>query len=301
MINSTHIKKVHRVLVVDDQEINRDVLGIILEEYYDIIYASDGAEALKMLEDNSDSISIVMLDIFMPNLDGFEVLLRMKKDERMCNIPVIVLTADKNAELKALHLGAADFLTKPFELHEIIVARVMRIIELYEGRKLISKAEHDNLTKLYSRNFFSEYTTRIFTYQPDMHMDAVVVDIEQFHSLNALHGRKFGDDVLMTLGGEIQAFLKETEGIASRIEADIFDIYCLHRDNYNDLFDRLQKSVNSMLPDVSICIRMGVKEWENGVEPMKMFDYARAACNMARGKHQNPIIIYDDFQKNLKS
>ena len=115
-------------------------------------------------------------------------------------------------------------ITKPFELSEVIMARVGRIIELCEGRNLISSAEHDHLTMLYSRNFFFEYSGRMFAYHPEMNLDAVVVNVEQFHSVNALNGRQFGDKVLKTIGKGIAAFLAETEGIASRVDADKFDV-----------------------------------------------------------------------------
>ncbi|MBO4217266.1 MAG: EAL domain-containing protein [Clostridia bacterium] len=294
MIKSRQIQRPRRVLVVDDQEINRDALGIILEEYYEVDYASNGKDALSAIEKAPDSFSIIMLDLIMPVMDGFEVLERMHADERLKNIPVIVLTAEKSAELKALQMGAADFITKPFDMHEVILARVARIIELSEGRQLISAAEHDPLTMLYSRNFFFEYANRIFTYHPELHMDAIVMNIEQFHSLNALNGREFGNDVLRIIGNEIRAFLAETEGIASRIEADRYNIYCVHQDDYRALLKRFQDKVDGISPSVSIHLRMGVKPWLEGVEPVQMFDRARTACNMVRGNYQEPLMIYDE-------
>ncbi|MBO4429123.1 MAG: EAL domain-containing protein [Clostridia bacterium] len=297
MIVSKQIQKPHRVLVVDDQEMNRDILGVILEDSYEVIYACDGVEALEKIKENAKDLSIVLLDIFMPNMDGFEVMRRMHEDEEIKNIPVIVLTAEKSAELKALQMGAADFITKPFDLHEVILARVGRIIELSEGRSLISSAEHDKLTMLYTRNFFLEYAERIFKYHPDLHMDAVVLNIEQFHSLNALNGREFGNEVLRTIGAEIRAFLSETYGIASRFDSDRFNIYCEHQDDYHPLLDRLHKRMNGLSKRVSVHLRMGVKTWVEGVEPVLMLDHARAACNMVRGDFQNPLMIYDDAMR----
>ena len=207
MIKSKQIQSPRLVLVVDDQEINRDTLGAILEDEYQIIYAENGKEALQLIEEKVDDLSIVLLDLMMPEMNGFEVLQRMQKDEQMVHIPVIVLTSEKNAELEALQLGAADFITKPFDMHEVILARVGRIIELSEGRKLISAAEHDKLTMLYNRNFFFEYADKIFQYHKDMHMDAIIINIEQFHSINALNGRSFGDEVLKMIGDETRNFL----------------------------------------------------------------------------------------------
>ncbi|MBR4800011.1 MAG: response regulator, partial [Clostridia bacterium] len=191
MTLSKQIQKPRLVLVVDDQEINRDALGVILEDDYEVIYAADGKEAIEQIQAHINDISLVMLDLIMPVMNGFEVLKAMRSDEQMRNVPVIVLTAEKSAELEALQMGAADFITKPFDMHEVILARVGRIIELSEGRQLISAAEHDKISNLYSRNFFYEYANRIFTYHPEMHLDAVALNVEQFHSMNALNGRTF--------------------------------------------------------------------------------------------------------------
>ena len=294
MIQSKHIKSPQLVLIVDDQEINRDVLGMILEDYYDLIYACDGQEAIQKIEEYQDKLSLIMLDLMMPVMDGFQVLSYVHESESLWRIPIIVLTAEKDAELRALQMGAADFITKPFDMHEVIRARVSRIIELSEGRRLISAAEHDKLTMLYNRNFFFEYANRIHLYHPEWHMDAVVMNIEQFHTVNELNGREFGDNVLRIIGNEIRAFLAETEGIASRIEADRFDIFCKAQKDYQALLDRFQRKVDGVAENVSIRLRMGVMPWQEDVEPLLLFDHARAACNMIRGEYKSHLMIYSE-------
>ncbi len=294
MLASKQLRRRHLVLVVEDQEINRDVLGMILEDDYDVIYAENGEEGLEQMRSHLDKLSIVLLDLMMPVMDGFEVLRHMREDPELASMPVIVLTAEKNAELRALQLGAADFITKPFDAHEVILARVARIIELCEGKNLISAAERDKLTGLYNRGFFFEYAERIYRYHPELHMDALSLDIERFHSVNELNGREFGDRVLRAIGEEIKDFLSKTEGIASRIEADRFDIFCLHRENYHEVLGGLQKAVNAMSDRVNVCLRMGVKPWSEGVEPSLMFDRARVACNMVRGSYKTHLMVFDD-------
>ena len=294
MIKSKQLKRPQLVLIVDDQEINRDVLGMILEDYYEIIYASNGREAVDLIQQYRNRLSCVLLDLIMPVMDGFQVLDYVRNDEFLNSIPIIVLTAERSAELKALQMGAADFITKPFDMHEIIIARVGRIIELSEGRQLISAAEHDQLTMLYSRNFFFEYANRIHRYHPNWHMDAVVLNIEQFHSVNALNGREFGDRVLRIIGDEIRAFLSQTEGIASRFEADRFDIYCLQQDDYQALLDRIQDRTGALSGTANIRLRMGVAPWREDVDPETLFDRARAACSMVRGNYKAHLMVYDE-------
>ena len=294
MIQSKHLKAPQLVLIVDDQEINRDMLGMILEDYYELIYACDGKEAVQKIEEYQDKLSLIMLDLIMPEMDGFQVLSHVHENQNLKRIPVIVLTAEKDAELRALQMGAADFITKPFDMHEIIRARVARIIELSDGRKLISAAEHDKLTMLYNRNFFFEYANRIHLYHPEWRMDAVVMNIERFHTVNELNGREFGDNVLRIIGNEIRAFLAETEGIASRIEADRFDIFCKAQDDYQALLDRFQRKVDGISENVSIRLRMGVMPWQEDVEPILLFDRARAACSMVRGEYKSHLMIYSE-------
>ena len=294
MIHSTQIQRPQRVLVVDDQEINRDALGVILADQYEVLFAENGQACMEQMHLHSAELSIVLLDLMMPVMTGFEVLEAVRSDEALRHIPIIVLTAEKSAELRALELGAADFITKPFDMPEIILARVGRIIELSEGRQLISAAEHDRLTGLYTRNFFLEYANRIYHYRPAQPFDAVVLNIEQFHTINALHGREFGDEVLRAVGGEIRAFLSETEGIAARAEADRFDVYCAPQADYRALLARFQTQANTIAPNVNIHLRMGVMPGQAGIEPVPLFDRAQTACSLVRGNFRNPLMIYDE-------
>ncbi len=294
MMKSKQIQRQQMVLVADDQEINRDALEVILADDYEVITAENGGQALELMRAHEKELSLVLLDLMMPVMNGYDVLKTVHADETLCRIPVIVMTADKGAELEALQLGAADFITKPFDLHEVIRARVGRMIELSEGRKLISTAEKDPLTGLYSRNFFFEYANRLFRYHPDTKMDAVVINIEQFHSVNAMHGREFGDSVLRAIGGSIREFLQTAEGLASRFDADRFLIYCSHQADYWAVLDRFQEQVRALSPNVLIHLRMGVKNWQEQVPPVVLFDQARAACNMVRGDYQNPLMVYNE-------
>ena len=137
MFESKEIRGSQLVLVVDDHEINRDILGGILEDYYDVIYAENGREALEQIRAHINDLALVLLDLIMPEMNGFEVLRYVRNDEQMRKIPFIVLTAEKSAELEALELGAVDFITKPIDMHEVIIARVSRIIELRTDELLV--------------------------------------------------------------------------------------------------------------------------------------------------------------------
>ncbi len=183
-------------------------------------------------------------------------------------------------------------------MHEVITARVSRIIELSDGKKLIHAAERDKLTGLYTKNFFFEYVNRIRKVHKDEKYDAVVLNIEQFHVVNALHGREFGDRILIGIADAIRQFLTETKGVASRIESDRFYIYCQQQEDYRVLLERLQEAVNQIAGNSSVHLRMGVKTWQENDDPVVMFDNASAACNMVRGDYQNPLRVYDEHMRS---
>ena len=132
-----------------------------------------------------------------------------------------------------------------------------------------------------------------------MKLDAVDINIDQFHSINALNGRQFGDRVLTLIGDELRGFLSGGVGIAGRLEADKFVVYCSHQDDYHALLDRLQNKVNAFSPNVRIRLRMGVKEWRPDEDPLLMFDHAHAACSRAGGDHHDhdPLLVYDEEMK----
>lgn len=163
-----------------------------------------------------------------------------------------------------------------------------------EGQELISAAETDGISGLYTRNFFQIYTERLFREHPDQPMDAAALNIGQFHAVNALHGREFGDQVLGIVGKEILAFLEENEGIGSRGEADQFYFCCRQTGSYQAFFDELQKRLDHFSPNANIRLRMGVMPWQEGLEPVQMFDRARTACALARDRRREGLVIYDE-------
>ena len=285
------------VLVVDDQEINQGILEAILEEDYEIIFASNGVEALEAMEANLHRLSIVLLDLLMPVMSGFEVLERVRADDRLKAIPIIVLTAEKKAELQALQLGAADFITKPFDNHEVILARVGRMIELSEGRQLISATEFDSLTQLYTVGFFFQYAEQIARLNPEWRMNAVVINIDHFHTVNDLNGRTFGDEVLKAVADGIRDAMEgmsDAGGIASRTEADTFYVYCRHCQDCSQMLELLQTRIDELSGRASIRLRMGVCLGSEGLTPFEAFDRAKAACNIIRGDFTTKILVYDE-------
>ena len=163
-----------------------------------------------------------------------------------------------------------------------------------EEQRLISATESDELTGLYNRGFFVEYANRMYREHPEKPMNAFMLNIERFHSVNELNGRDFGDHALCVLADAIREALQGTEGIASRFEADQFGIYCAQSENEQALFDRLQRKLDTLSPNANIRLRMGMMRWQEGLTPAQMFERARIACGMARGQYHTPLVVFDE-------
>ena len=128
-----------QLLVVDDSEMNREILKEILGKEYRILEACDGEEALKMLEQQGTEISLVLLDIIMPKMDGFEVLAYMNRDKWIEDIPVIMISSEGSESYirRAYELGASDYISRPFDT-KVVYQRVINMIKLYaKQRRLI--------------------------------------------------------------------------------------------------------------------------------------------------------------------
>ncbi len=288
--------------MADDEEINRLMLKKILDKEYEVLLASDGDEALRIIRSDPSTLSIVLLDLMMPGTDGFGVISAMKEDPLLQSIPVIVLTSEKKAEVKSLRMGAADFIPKPYDIPEVILARIDRTIALFENREMVSATQHDSLTGLYSKEFFMEYANKTDQYYPDRDMDCIAVNINRFHVLNDLYGRDFGDRILKIVGEVLKKYAGSRMGIACRYSADGFFIYIPHSDSYEDILKEIGEGVPVVLYDISSRIRIGVYQFaDRSLDIHKRFDCALLACNSIRREYSVHVAYYDTSMREREA
>ena len=188
-----------RILSIDDSELMHRLLRARLQiEQVEIHCASSGEEGLKMaIELKPD---VILLDIELEGIDGFEVLHHLKEDARTRDIAVIFISAttDTMDRVRCLDLGAVDFISKPFDMAEL-KARVRSAIRVQQLlRMLAQRAQLDGLTALWNRAFFdqrlaAELTTARRNKQP---LSLILSDIDHFKSVNDHFGHPFGDEVL---------------------------------------------------------------------------------------------------------
>ena len=245
------------VLVVDDESINRDILSAILSDTFNVLEAEDGKQALDILLKEEQKIDLVLLDVFMP-YDGREVLKDRQNNPDLKKIPFIVCTSDKNIEEECFHLGVNDFVKKPYENPDIIIARIKRMIELYEDRSILKDVEREKLTNFYNREFFKKYAQQFDALYPDLKKDMLAISVNRFRLINELYGHEFGDKVLLALASTLNKGLENCRGIIGKDAGSTFIIYLEHHDDYIDLIDKLTASIKDVVGDIGVSLRIGL-------------------------------------------
>lgn len=289
-----------KILVVEDNQLNRMMLVGILSEQYEILEAENGLEALSVLEEWAEDVSLILLDIVMPVMDGYEFLARAKADPVYSSIPVIVTTQSdgESDEVSALSHGAADFVSKPYK-PQVILHRVASIINLRETAAMINLVQYDRLTGLYSKAFFYQKAREILRQNPDRLYDVICSDIENFKLINDVFGTEAGDRLLCGLAGLYRRYVGE-RGIIGRFHADQFACLVEHRTDYSDqMFQDVTERVNG-LPDArNIVVKWGIYPVEDrDLSVEQMCDRALMAACGIKGQYGKYFALYDDAMRS---
>lgn len=179
----------HTILIADDSEMNRSLLADMLGDEYNILEAEDGTEALALLQQESSKIDLVLLDIVMPNMDGFEVLAYMNRNGWIKDIPVIVISSETSPSCmeRAYELGVTDFINRPFDVW-IVRRRVMNTLMLASKQKMLVGMVTDQIFK---REKMSNLMITILSH---------IVEFRNGESgLHVLHIRTISDMILRNL------------------------------------------------------------------------------------------------------
>ena len=284
------------ILIVDDEPVNLRLLGNILGDEYDIDFAQSADEAISIIQSEKDAISLVLLDLHMPGKSGFTVLDAMRADKDLHNIPVVVVTTDKEAEVESLRRGAIDFLSKPYDKPEVIKARIGRAIELFIDKTIIGATGVDRLTGLMTRDFFFQYCQEYDKFHPEQQVDAVVVNFSKFHLINDLYGRNFGDQILKAMAEGTRTVARACGGVACRHNADCFYLYIEHQKDYKYLKKTLVEKLFEVLSTTNTRLRIGVyPDLYRSCSLQQRFDRALQACNtISRNAHDTEVAVYDN-------
>jgi diguanylate cyclase (GGDEF)-like protein len=214
-----------KVLIVDDMPTNIKVLSDALREEYRLSAAVRGSEALEIAA-SDDPPDVILLDIMMPEMDGYQVLAKLKRDHRTKNIPVIFVTAKSQMddEIRGLNLGAVDYITKPFYV-PIVKARLKTHMELKRKSDLLERlALMDGLTSIPNRRKFDMHLHQEMRRlaRSSLPLSVVMIDIDHFKSFNDSLGHGAGDECLRRVARALTVSLKRPGDLVARYGGEEF-------------------------------------------------------------------------------
>lgn len=301
----------HRILVADDDPVTRKILQKILSGRYLVEEAVDGAEAIRMLR--SAEYEMVISDIMMPRMTGWDLLETMQEDEKLASVPVVIISVDANSqnEVKALNLGAVDVIQKPI-IAEILQSRVRNIINtrkaamvaeqnhIYELRyqqqsQLLWLAEHDELTGLFNRQAFYRRVREVLDANPNGRYQLIRWDIDNFKELNSILGVKACDQLLRDIGGAMRSICAEGSTYG-RIEADHFvDLIPVDAMTAEGVSQKIAEWFEDYPVECELTGRIGVYRIDDpSLDPSIMCDRALLALRSIKGSFTQRIAYYDD-------
>ncbi|ABI75394.1 putative diguanylate cyclase/response regulator [Hyphomonas neptunium ATCC 15444] len=212
------------ILVVDDEISNIEIINAILEDQYEVCFAISGAQALETMRELQPDL--VLLDVLMPEMDGFEVCKRIKNDPDLVDIPVIFTTGlgDTADEMRGLSLGAIDYVTKPIQ-PAILRARVTNHMELKSLRdQLANLAVTDALTGLKNRRYL-ERTLRAECARlarDEAWLSVIMLDIDFFKQFNDTYGHPAGDRCIAMIAATLKRVVKRASDTPARYGGEEF-------------------------------------------------------------------------------
>lgn len=286
-----------KVLVVEDQKLNRAVLKEILESEYDVLYAVNGKEALDIMNREGRHLSLVLLDIVMPVMDGYEVLKVMERRKLLEQIPVLVASQHfgDDSELQALLLGAGDYVSKPYN-PAVLKRRIKNQIRMHEALVQVTVLEKDPVTGLYNKASFNNRAVNIFEKYSEKKFDVIVIDIEHFKLYNSYYGFAEGDKLLRHIAEKLIELLFDKVSLCAREYGDRFLIICERKKDYfPKLYEGLTKDMEQYPSDIKIHLKFGVYEiTDYTMEVTGMCDLAVCAMKRGKGVYDRNVVYYDE-------
>jgi diguanylate cyclase (GGDEF)-like protein len=293
------------VLVADDDRISRLIVKKNIEADYNILEAADGQEALAVL-DRHPEIAVLLLDLVMPGLNGFEVLKALRQGDGSLRLPVIVITGgdDVLSQEKAFALGAMDVMFKPFSgamlRHKVdnIVAvtesiRLQDELELQE--QLVRAAEIDSLTGLWNKQTFCREAGKYFAAHPGREFVLSLWDLDRFKVYNENFGPAVGDRLIEDIGKVLAAAAQEIHFSSLILQGHDYGdhfLACWQADTFNEqaLHDFVQQKLERLSPNYKFTVRLGLYlVHDAGVSVALMCDRALLALRSVKNSYDNTL------------
>jgi two-component system, cell cycle response regulator len=298
-----------KILVVEDDQIIAGLLRqLLVEQGHDVTLAADGKIASDLLA--ASNPDVVLLDLNLPQRNGLDVLkeIRQRGADTGAFVPVIILTGaytSRNDKVNCLNAGADDFLSKPFDMIELMarVKSLLRVQELYKRSQFF--ATHDSLTKCYNRRYLVEFMAQAFErykrYKTPVSL--LLLDLDHFKEINDEKGHEMGDEVLRHVGFRLQDYFRAVDCVA-RLGGDEFAAVLpdCTAENARSVAERLLAYVNGaearkgLDPDVArkISFSVGVASAPDHTQnPEGLLHMADRAMYAAKNAGRNQFRMWD--------
>ncbi|MGN8772749.1 EAL domain-containing protein [Candidatus Weimeria sp. HCP3S3_B5] len=295
------------VLIIDDSPTNRKMLADILKDEVDVLEADTGEKGLGLLKSHIGHIGIVLLDLIMPGMSGFDVLSEMKREHMMDYVPVIMISsADEPGNIeKAFDLGALDFISRPYS-ERIVRRRVLTTISLFQKQASIAskidrqyKADDELIDKRtglpYKKNFFNQVDTALRN--PNLvPLYMVAMDIDHFKLFNSYYSWERGDEYIKKIGSILASSTQRHGGVAGYLGGDDFALLCPARfDLVNSLSEQLNRYLteNSFEPSFRTNFGIYSVDMARATDAKALYDLAAIALETIRGDYTRTVTVYD--------
>ena len=295
MMKSSGATGKRKILIVEDNELNLEMLNALLEDKYEILKAQNGKIGLELLEQHYKELSLILLDVQMPVLNGFEFMKKVRGDALLSSVPIIVVTGNDgiDMELSCLDLGAADFITKPYNT-DIIRKRIRNVIRLKESSLTLEAVERDELTGVYTEQAFFHYVKQIMSFKPNKKMQLIISKIKDFKLVNSIYGTKRADEFLCYLADVYSRKLKD--GLLARKGSTSF-VCLFYGDDELDhqaMIETLDEIVENA-PIKGVKVKYGVYENIDKTLPITTIcDYAAMAIETIMDNYDQDIAYYTE-------
>lgn len=308
------------ILVVDDDKLNLSAARKVLSGEYKVIPVVRGTQVLSYLE--NEECDMILLDISMPEMDGFELLRKIRTMENGKDIPVIFLTADNDTETetRCFKEGAIDFIVKPF-VPTVMQSRIGRALELEELRRgladklekktrevsdIRSKSYQDVLTGLWNRAYTEHAVNEMISQEKKGAL--FMLDMDNFKAVNDNYGHIAGDETLKVFAGTLKKFAGEGD-ILCRIGGDEFMIFVKGVTEKSELSSRaagiisdLQKKFAALSFEIECSVSIGIAQTpEDGLEFNKLYNSADKALYYVKQNGKNAYHFFSDKLQKEKS
>lgn len=255
-------QSIETLLIVDDSRLQRAVLNEIFSPNFNILEVSSGEECLQMIKDKKNMIDLVLLDLVMQGMDGFDVLKHRQEMPEFKQIPVVVLTTTDTPEVqtKAFELGASDFISKPAEpaiarlrIDNILKTnrRLNHILQKQEALRI--KSEVDEMTHLLNKTIAEHTISHILLSTPEKLHALFAIDIDNFKAVNDIFGHKMGDHTISVVAGILASHFSSSD-IVGRIGGDEFVVFVRNVTSKQSIYEKAQELLDAILDKEALSI-----------------------------------------------